>query len=506
MLTKDIPNLNENKNFSNKDIYEKSSLHLFSLSHLKSKKIHTISFCNSFNYNFNRRDNFEIKDKCNNSNIVNNRKITLIDGDNISSLKTLNIDVPSPKKLLEKKFQNEFMEEYENSFAHFCGINKQQFRDLYINNHYIPVLSELGDISISIKSILQLLKTYSFTLKLKITRRLVKKYRVNKIFKTQKKKTKNKKRNDLINENINSIFLKSNDLQIEENNNNIIPVDENNNYLNKRIAINNINNNIPKNNKFLNLKKKLNLSIQKNEELNENFLQNSDTILNKYNFNKKNHNNYLSYNFINNEKMENVLSNNMKPPLNYNKQGNLSTPNNNIFNFSTNVIQNYFNFQNPSAHKNMNEYLNKKRANTPGFKNNLNNNINNNLLNILSPNIISPYIDFLSPNSHYFSQSNISSPNLFLYSPFYNNNLYTDNRNSAFFFGNNSPIVINSNYNSSFNNFSNMNTNNKSDNNNINNKIIDSSNNKNLNNQINININNSNNNIHSSLSSRINKN
>ena len=254
------------------------------------------------------------------------------------------------------------------------------------------------------------------------------------------------------------------------------------------------------------MKKKLNLSIQKNEELNENFLQNSDTILNKYNFNKKNHNNYLSYNFINNEKMENVLSNNMKPPLNYNKQGNLSTPNNNIFNFSTNVIQNYFNFQNPSAHKNMNEYLNKKRANTPGFKNNLNNNINNNLLNILSPNIISPYIDFLSPNSHYFSQSNISSPNLFLYSPFYNNNLYTDNRNSAFFFGNNSPIVINSNYNSSFNNFSNMNTNNKSDNNNINNKIIDSSNNKNLNNQINININNSNNNIHSSLSSRINKN
>ena len=78
MLTKDFTNLNENQNFSNKDINEKSILHLFSLSHLKSKKIHILSFCNSFNYNFNTRDNFEIKDKSNNSNIVNNRKITLI--------------------------------------------------------------------------------------------------------------------------------------------------------------------------------------------------------------------------------------------------------------------------------------------------------------------------------------------------------------------------------------------------------------------------------------------
>ena len=499
MVTKDIPNLNIYKNITNNDFSEKTNLHLFSLSHLKSKKMHTLSYCNYFRYKFNLKDNFSLKDSQNNPNIINNRKITLIDGDNNSSLKTLNIDVPSSQKLLEKKFQNEFMEDYENSFAFFCGINQTQFRELYINNQYMPKLDEFGDINISIKSILQLLQTYSYSLRLKITRRLVKKYRVNKIFKTHKNKRKIKKINDSKSKNINSLIIKNKELEHEENKNtNIINIDETNKFFNKEMEING---DVPKNINYLNLKKKLKISIPKNDKNNDNSLQKSANILNKFNFGRKNHSNYLNYNFIN-EKMETVLSNTKKPSLfNYNKQANLPTPNNNYFNFSTNAIQNYSNFQTPNTNKNMNEYLNKKRTNTPGFINNHYNNINSNLINILSPIIFSPYIDFLSPNSHYFSPSNISSPNLFVYSPFPNNNIYNNdiNRNTAFYFGSNSPIVINNNFNTNYNTL--FNTNNKNDNN----KIIDLSNNKNLNNQINNNIKNINN-VNSNLSSNINKN
>ena len=61
---------------------------------------------------------------------------------------------------------------------------------------------------------------------------------------------------------------------------------------------------------------------------------------------------------------------------------------------------------------------NKKRVNTAGFNNNINN-INNNLNtnisfhNILSP--FSPYIDFFSPR---LFSSNLSSPNVFLFPHF----------------------------------------------------------------------------------------
>ena len=447
MSDKDIINRNEHqKNI----IYDSSpkDMHLFSFSHLKSRAKLTLSDYNFFNLNFCCKNNNSklIKTK-NISNIINNRKIRLIEGENNNSLKTLNINVPSSERLLDKKFQEEFLNDYENSFANFCGVNENQFIEIYANNKYLPILDEFGDLKISIKSIIELLKTYSFSLKMKIRRRVVKKYRIHKIFKTFKNKLNLKNKNICETNNIiqnNKIF------DFEDRKNSIINLKENNNNNNIDFEINS-NNQI--NDKLLNLKKKLKISIETN---------NNNTPLKEENYlykNKlgKNNNKYLI-----NYKGEGILSNTIpKPPLfNFNKQNNLPTPNNNIFNFSSNTIQNYCNSQN----KNINQFLNKKRTNTPIFNNNNSNNITNNfnyninLYNpIISPNIFSPCIDFLSPSSYYFSPSNISSPNLFSFSPFYNNNMHSDrftfnniNRNS-FFFGNNSPIIKNNNINSNSN-------------------------------------------------------
>ena len=77
------------------------------------------------------------------------------------------------------------MNEYDNSFAYYCGINKKQFNDIYIKNRYIPVLNEFGDIKISIKYIVDLLKTYSINVR--AGRKILKRNRIKKIFKNRRK-------------------------------------------------------------------------------------------------------------------------------------------------------------------------------------------------------------------------------------------------------------------------------------------------------------------------------
>ena len=73
-------------------------MYLFSFSLLKSKsKISLSQNCNSFNIDFSKDNNDLNYNKKNKeyTEKINNRKISLIDGDSISSLKTLNIEVPS---------------------------------------------------------------------------------------------------------------------------------------------------------------------------------------------------------------------------------------------------------------------------------------------------------------------------------------------------------------------------------------------------------------------------
>jgi len=112
--------------------------------------------------------------------------------------------------------------------------------------------------------------------------------------------------------------------------------------------------------------------------------------INNYNIRNNKKNNYLDYNVISNETIEGIISYNI--------------PNQTMFNFN--------------KQQNLNNPSNKKRVNTAGFNNNINN-INNNLNtnisfhNILSP--FSPYIDFFSPR---LFSSNLSSPNVFLFPHF----------------------------------------------------------------------------------------
>ena len=73
------------------------------------------------------------------------------------------IIVPSSERLSDEHFKTDFLNEYENSFSYYCGINKKQFNDIYIKNRYIPILNEFGDIRISIKYIVDLLKIILLT-------------------------------------------------------------------------------------------------------------------------------------------------------------------------------------------------------------------------------------------------------------------------------------------------------------------------------------------------------
>lgn len=218
MSNKDINKQDAQKIINDQNLSIKENMHLFSFSLLKSKsKISLSQNCNSFNIDFSKDNNDLNYNKKNKeyTEKINNRKISLIDGDNNSSLKTLNIEVPSSELLSNEKFKNEFMIEYDNSFANYCGINKKQFNDIYIKNRYIPILDVFGDININIKYIVDLLKTYS--LNVKAGRKIIKRNRIKKIFKTQKKKThieKSKKNRLLFEVKKNEVIKKMN---IKEN-------------------------------------------------------------------------------------------------------------------------------------------------------------------------------------------------------------------------------------------------------------------------------------------------
>ena len=58
-----------------------------------------------------------------------------------------------------------------------------------------------------------------------------------------------------------------------------------------------------------------------------------------------------------------------------------------------------------------------------------------------SPQILSPYKDIISANSYCFSNSNLASPNIFTFSPFYSNNIFNIDR---FTFNNNNSNSFNS--------------------------------------------------------------
>ena len=473
MSNKDINKQDFLKNNTEVDSFKKDNLHLFSFSLLKSKSKITLSQTyNSFKVDFSK-DSYEPKNAKNKENrdIINNRKISLIEGDNNSSLKTLNIEVPSPQKLSNEKFKNDFMNEYDNSFANYAGINKKQFTDIYINNRYIPILDEFGDINISIKYIDDLLKTYSKNIK--AGKKVLKRNRFKKIFKTQRKLLSEKfKKNRLffevkknegnkeinINEPIRNInVIKKIEIKtLQQIDNSKIDKEI---YTNKEIY--NDNNNHNSRHQLNDIKKKIpNISIPKGNQNNEqkklstshNNISSSYFTYKKSNIN--NGNTFNLYPLNNDTAKKNNINNNAASssfglypfsiPLSESKQ---NTPSNcKAFIFPSLINLNNGNpIQTPANINYSNNTINN------------NNGINNN--NVKSP-IISPIISPLFYPYFQYINSSPKSPFICEYinqEKFTYNNLYP----KSYFFPNNNSTLINNN---------NININSNIMNNNINNK------------------------------------
>jgi len=416
MSDKDIKGHNDIKSY----FLIKNNIQIFSLSQLSSKAKILVSKNNSFNYKFSSKGNFKPLKK--NSDKYNNREISLIEvRKNNNFLRDMNIDVPSSEKLLQKNFQKEFMEDYENSFAYFCGINKIYFNEIYIKNRYTPILSKFGDINISIKSIIDILNNFSFSLEMKVRRRF-KRNKINKVFKIFKNKLNRNKNNFEIKNKIKKIRISKIE-KIKNDNLNIIHPNSKNEF------------GILKNDKIDNLKKRLTISIEKNNNNKIQELQNSNNAIFK-------RNPTIVYKDLINKDME---SNSNK--ISFNKQ-------NNLINFNSKDAQN-------SENINIIDPLNKKIF---PFKFNINENFYNNSYNEYNSFVLSPH-NILSPSIQH-SYSNISSPfNLPICSPFFVPNM------DRFTF--NSKNIDNSfafeNHNS---NYAIIEGNNIANNNNINNKII----------------------------------
>ena len=430
MSNKDTSNEACPKKKSKINLFEKEEMLLFSYPLLKSKKMFQVFPTNSFRYEFiQEKDSLKLsQDSEEPKKKVNNRIISIIDEENNSSLKTLNIEVPSAQKLSNTEFKNNFLNNYNNSFAHFCGINKEQYENIYINNKYLPVIDNFGDIKINIKSIIEILKEYPNEKKsnkkpekpkLKKTFIMTKRNRDNlNMFKFPfKVKIKKLNKKNKIQKNIN------------ENNNNTNNINTNNNTNTNIKPINN-NNNIQKNHLGFNLKDKgkgLSISIPKAKN---NFLNNNRPLLNLRNNktfqNLKLPNKNFSLpmgNILNNNYIQNIPNINpatINSVISNSKQQHSSTD---IFNFSNRDIRNY---------------LNIGSINNANFLTNLSPNIP-----LLTP-LISPF-----PLSPYHS----------LFSSHLRNNILQDGANfnntiinlNPLLFPPNSPALINININNNIN-------------------------------------------------------
>lgn len=434
------------------DILEENNLCLFNFSNLKSKGKLQLSDYNSFNFDFSKNErNFA---KINTSNHIKEE-------DNLRYIKNINIDLPSIKE--EEK--NKILNDYDDSFVKFCGISKKQFSEIYLSNlKFNPSLNEFGDIMICIKGIIDLIKTFSESKRLKIKRnRPKKKVKIDnknifKILQTEKKEDKNNSESEEKNSvDKNEISEQNNDI---ENASNIII-----NIKNDEKNGQNLENKEKQNNNktLFNIKKKLkNIVIPKtdSEQISKNLSNSSIESKKDLNstYNNINLNNDNSFNInIYDVKKTNSSGIIRHLPLfscknlsNQSLKSNIQNSNN-IFNFSSNAIQNLV--DNPDKNKNE---IPSKHLLTPNLNsnNNLNSSLNNNLNTpksrpILSPLNLSPGTNnnILSPNLNHFS--NLLSPIIPNNSPFNINNMFNDcfNFNNAnttsFIFGNNDNIKKN---------------------------------------------------------------
>ena len=499
MLNPDFSNQNSSLKTISDDILNKSELYLFNFSKLNSKLNLTLSQNNSFNYDFSEKEKNELK------NEIKSPKFESIRNRHLRRVK---IDLPSWDKLMKDEIKNDFINNYDDSFAKYCGLDKEKFSELFLNNRPVPTINEFGDIYISINNIANVLKNYSHSKKIKITRKKCKRRRkklskknlarnkYKKLFKINKlneggndikqEKIKDELNNNFdkerINNDIRSIQPLADRKNDEKNSNN-------NNEHQKSKALSNIKKNLKniiipgKGNSQINTNENNNISNQCSEKQNDNDIIkkniDSENIINPNEFNdekqkekesgfEKNLSSIIKENILSNQSFKQIL-----------KSSN-STNYNNIFNFPSNIPQNYFKSSlNKSAYEIMG-----RQAITPFIKNNnsLNMSLHDDLNNIIQSNrpILSPMNfnpnleninNILSPKIYEYSKDKISSPFFANASPFSNNNF-----NENFIFNNSSFLFDNSENNNDNNSEELFNNNQKNEQ--INNEDID----KNINN------------------------
>ena len=72
----------------------------------------------------------------------------------------INLEVSSSHRLSQMEFRNDFLKEFDNSFARYCGLNKEQYENIYIKSNYIPKIDNFGNIKINIKNIIKVLNEF----------------------------------------------------------------------------------------------------------------------------------------------------------------------------------------------------------------------------------------------------------------------------------------------------------------------------------------------------------
>ena len=477
MSNPDINKQDEHLNTAHNDLRIKRNICLFNFSKLKSISRLSLSHFNSFKYDLSGKQQNKFE------SIQNNRDLGTNEG---AYIKNITINIPSSEKLSNNEFKNDFIKDFDDSYAHFCGLNEKQYTDAYINNTYIPNLNEIGDLNISINSIFEILKTYSDSKRVKISRKLLKSNRIKRRKKLKISKYLNHKSRNIFQilplnngKEIKQIILEKEDNNFDDLNEKVSIENENknknkliNNFENTPSLIsieyekqNKENQNSSKNKTLLNIKKNLkNISIpgSNNFDIKE---QNQLSDLSNLSLEQKNKLNSKNLNFNNNNLLNNDINNSIDNkklscnasqniPLNSCQNSNsanflshrqLHNSNENVFSFSSNVLQNY---ESNSQNKSKNEIFN-KHLYTPFNNNSSNNNISLNTPPIERPILnsgnFSPNLDnnILSPNSYNSLKSNVSSPLLLNTSPFNNNMIFNDAFNfnyvntSAFIFGHN---------------------------------------------------------------------
>ena len=187
MSEKDTEKDKLQNNNSQKETHTKTNILLFNFSNIKQSAKIIVSDYNLFNYDFSIKSLLELNPKI--EQINPNEENHIKENPNLNLIKNLNIELPSSEKLSQKNFATNFINNYDTSFANFCEIDKKIFTKAFVNKRYVPFLDKFGNIKISVKNLCDILKYYSPSLKLKIKRRFIKKYKRKKLFRTLKSKS-----------------------------------------------------------------------------------------------------------------------------------------------------------------------------------------------------------------------------------------------------------------------------------------------------------------------------